>query len=145
MVSDDPQKNHMFTDWYRNLKEGNPIVSIEGQHFSPTYVNDVALAIELASRISLKGIYHVANPEFFTRDELARQFVRALGMKSEFIVRRESEFGFSDRRTLKAYMDGSKFIDITNIRFIPMSKLFLSFKEKLEGMKKEEMVSSRAN
>lgn len=131
IVSDSPWQLHMLTEWLQCIREKRPIVSIEEQHFSPTFVKDVASAIGASCLESLSGIYHVSNSEFFTRDELARQFVRTLNEQAEFVTKPESEFNFADRRTLKAYMDSTRFVKATDMRFTSMREVFESYKQKL--------------
>jgi dTDP-4-dehydrorhamnose reductase len=127
-VGDMPHEDHLFSQWYRLITEGRPICCIEGSVISPTYVEDVARAIVLACQLGLTGVYNVANPEFFHRDELARQFCDALGEKGTEVINKPlKEFNFLDNRALKSHLDSSKFIRETGMRFTPMREVMRNF------------------
>jgi dTDP-4-dehydrorhamnose reductase len=127
IVNDDPADRQFFSQWYRLLQTGQPIVCIEGSLLSPTYVKDVAQAFVLSCQKNLAGIYHVSNSEFFYRDELARQFCYAMGKAPNVISRPLEDFAFPDKRALKCYLDGSKFVHATGLKFTPMSQVFRAF------------------
>lgn len=131
VVGDDPRENHPFTEWHQAMTQGRPIVCIEGQLFAPTHVDDVAKAIVLGCERGLQGVYNVANPEFFTRDELARQFVLAMGQKTEVVCKSQNEFSFADPRGLKSYLDSTKFIKATGMRFTSMRETMQNFIQKI--------------
>jgi dTDP-4-dehydrorhamnose reductase len=127
VVGDDPRENHLFSEWYSALAQNQPLVCIEGQLFSPTLVDDIGRALELTCERGLLGVYNVANPEFFSRDELARQFVLALGKKREVACKPQSFFNFCDPRGLKSYLDSTKFITTTGFRFTSMREVMKNF------------------
>lgn len=131
VVGDDPRGTHLLAYWYRDYLEGKPMRCIAGSLLSPTYVKDVAAALLTAAETGLAGTYHVANPEFFRRDELARHFCRALGVPEKVLAVPVEEFGFPDRRALKTYLDGSRFSAATGLRFTPMREVFASFRRHL--------------
>jgi len=117
VIGDDPGEAHMFTEWYRSVVEGRPVVCIAGQLFSPTLVDDIARAILLASERGLQGVYHVANPECSSREELARQFLQYLGKPATVESRTQESLGFADLRPLKTCLDGTKFRNATGMQF----------------------------
>lgn len=131
VVSDKPDDRQLFAQWHQLAGAGQPIVCIQGSLLSPTYVGDVARALTLVCEQDLSGLYHVCNSEFFYRDELARQFCHAVGWPQKVEQRALEEFRFPDRRALKSYLDGSRFAELTGIRFTPMSKVFHSFRTKI--------------
>lgn len=126
IVGDDAFGNHLFSNWYQCIQNNQQIICID-QLFSPTFVKDIAKAIVLGCELKLTGAYNVANPEFFTRFELAIQFAAALGKKTEIILKAYEEFNFSDHRLVKSYMDGTRFIKATGIRFTSMREVIHSF------------------
>lgn len=130
VVGDDPSENHMFSDWYQCMKENKPIVCMEAQLFSPTWVEDVAQAITLGCKLNLSGIFNLASSEYFTRSELAMQFVANLGGNTEVICKPQSEFGFLEVRPKKSYLDSSRFVKATDMRFTSMREVFRIFKQK---------------
>jgi dTDP-4-dehydrorhamnose reductase len=126
IVADSPFGNHLFSDWYKQIQNNQPIICID-QLFSPTSARDVAKAITKGCQLGLSGAYNVANPEFFTRVELASQFVAAVGEETEIILKRQEEFNFADPRLTKSYLDSTRFISDTGMRFTSMREIFNSF------------------
>ncbi|MBI4676447.1 MAG: sugar nucleotide-binding protein [Elusimicrobia bacterium] len=131
VVGDDPAQEHLLTEWHRWLAAGRPVTCIAGQVFSPTLVKDVARAVTRVVDLDLKGLYHVANPEFFSREELARQFALALGREAAIESKPQSEFAFDDPRPLKTYLDATKFIKAADFRFTSMRETFADFRARL--------------
>jgi dTDP-4-dehydrorhamnose reductase len=127
VVGDTYPENSLFSEWYGLIKENKPIVCIKDNAMSPTYVRDVAKAIVLACEKRLAGLYHIANPEPFTREELARRFAKALNAKAETIVKPIQDFSFLEPRPLKTYLDSTKFIKATGMKFTPMQAVFEAF------------------
>jgi dTDP-4-dehydrorhamnose reductase len=130
VVGDDPSEQHLFTEWFRAASAARPIECFEGQIFAPTFVGDVAASIVTACELGLSGIYHVANPEFFARDELARQFFRGIGISAQIVRRPENTFRLPEGRALKSYLDSTRFVRRTGFRFSTVSEIIRSFKAK---------------
>jgi dTDP-4-dehydrorhamnose reductase len=132
IVGNDPKEAHPFSEWYQNLESGRPIVCIEGQIFSPTFVRDVAWGIVTSCEKSLFGLYHLASPQFFPREELARQFARSLGKEVEIICKPQADFNFADQRPEKTYLDSTKFARETGMQFTSMREVFHAFAKNLK-------------
>jgi len=132
IVGDRHYENHLFAQWYDSIKQNKAILCIKNQILSPTYVNDIARAIEISSALKLSGTFHVANSEYFTREELANHFLKAINNKTKIISLPLNEFNFADLRPLKTYLDSSKFIENTNFSFTSMRKVYLSFINKVK-------------
>ena len=132
LVGDNLAESHLFSEWYRLIQERQQIACIERQILSPTYVNDVAEGIILACKQGLEGVYHLANPEFFPREELAQQFVWALGRQAEVVCKPEREFKLLERRAAKTYLDSTKFVKTTGMRFTSMREVFNIISQNLE-------------
>lgn len=126
IVSDEITGKHLFCEWYQRIHENQPIICCE-QLFSPTYVKDIAESIVKGCQGMLAGAYNVANPEFFTRVELAKQFVAAVGKKTDIILKHHNEFNFADVRIKNSYLDSTKFRKETGMRFTSMGEVFNSF------------------
>lgn len=137
IVGDDPLENHLLSECYRIVKKKQPIICIEGQLFSPTFVNDVAKAIVLSCQFKLSGVYNLANPEFFSRDELVRQFIVALGENAEIICKSQNDLNFLDMRPPKSYLDSTRFIKKTGMRFTSMREVFKNFIDKTNSVKND--------
>lgn len=131
VVGDDPADEHLFTEWYRWLRRGEPIVCMANNLIAPTHVDDVARAIQLCCERELSGTYNVANPEFFYRDELARQFLRILGCSGRVVCKSQEELNFADLRPEHTYLDSTRFQRATGIRFTSMRETIEAFKAKL--------------
>ena len=130
LVGDEPSERHLFAEWWRWMNEGHPITCIQDQVFAPTFVTDIAKAIVLGCGRGLSGVYHVANPEFFTRAELASQFVLAARGETSIVCRSQAALNFLDRRPLRSYLDSTKFVTATGMRFTSMREVFTAFLSK---------------
>jgi dTDP-4-dehydrorhamnose reductase len=135
IVGDDPATSHLFSEWDRCLEEGRPITCIADQILSPTLVSDVAKAVIFGNENELSGVYNVANPEFFSREELARQFAFASGNEAAIISKPLEEFPFDDPRPLKSYLDSTKFIHATGTTFTSMREAFHNYLEKKAALR----------
>lgn len=131
VVGDNPNEHHLFSDWYKLIEKNQVIFCIKNQVFSPTFVEDVAYGTVLSCKRGLSGIYNMANLDFFSREELARQFALVLGEKANIISKLQSEFSFSDERPERTYLDSSKFIKATGIKFTLMREVISSFIQNL--------------
>ncbi len=136
-VSDAPHPQNLLSEWYERLAQDRPIICIQGQLFSVTSIKDVARAIVLGCREGLTGLFHVANSEYFYRDELARQFCYAAGKMPNVICKPLSEFNFVDNRALKSYLDGAKFTKATGFRFDSMRQVMQEF---LRNVQRDEAI-----
>ena len=132
IVGDNPCDHQLLAHWHNCLRQRQPIICLEGSLLSPTSVTDIARGIVLASEMGLAGVYHLANSEFFYRDELARQFCLALGTTPNVISQPLAEFKFADNRALKSYLDGSRFARETGLRFTSMREVFQAFARRLQ-------------
>lgn len=128
IVGDDPAEETFFTQWFRLLQAGQPIVCIANSILSPTFVEDVAEAIRLGAIHRLAGVHHVANPEQFLRADLARLFCRALGTPDHPVIEKPlAEFRFTDARALKSSLNGSRFARLTGLRHTAMNEAMRRF------------------
>ena len=134
IVGEDPYENHLFSEWYKQIESEQPIICIAEQVFSPTFVKDVAKAVVLSCEKRISGLYNMANPVFFPRQELAKQFVLALGKNVAdvaIVCKSQEELNLADRRTEKSYLNSTKFLKATGMQFTSMSEVFMSFISKL--------------
>ncbi len=131
IVGDSPKDAHLFAVWLERVRRHDPIICIAGQIFSPTFVEDVAQGIVTALERKLEGLFHLANPEFFLRDELARQFVCAVGADADIVVKPLEEFTFPEKRALKTYLDGTRFAKATGMRFTSMREVLDKLRQNL--------------
>lgn len=127
IVGDAMMPGHLFAEWFAAIETGKPITCIANQILSPTYVRDVAMGVLNGCESGLLGIYNFANPEFFSRDELARQFATALGLPADVRSRPQETFGFTELRPLRSYLDASQFAAATGMRYTPMRRVFHTY------------------
>lgn len=131
VLGDLPYYNHLLAEMFRLIQAGKTVECFQGCILSPTYVKDVSKAVLLCSQKKLSGLFHISNSEFFTREELARQFGMALGFETKIISKPMEEFQLLDKRPMKSYFDGSKFVKATGMRFTSMHSVFDEFKKKM--------------
>ncbi|MBM7866697.1 sugar nucleotide-binding protein [Heliobacterium gestii] len=130
IVGDDPAEGHILSRWHQSRVATGQITCIEGQILSPTYVGDVAEGVIRSIEGNLSGLYHLANSEFFTGEELARQFLFGLGESAKVIPKTPGEIGLLDRRPQKTYLNGSRFRQATAMSFTSMSEVFRRFRQR---------------
>ena len=114
---------HLFTEWYEAAKNGQKIRCIKGQNFSPTSVEDVALAVKLSLLNKLTGIYHCVNPELWTRLDLAAYFVKKLELNVAVESVSLEELGLSEKRPLYSNLNSSKLMNKLAFSFTPLSEI----------------------
>jgi dTDP-4-dehydrorhamnose reductase len=119
---------HLFSHWHRALQNGRRIRCIATQKFSPTDVQDVAKGIVLSIENNLKGLYNLANPQPYARDELAQSFVKASGYDDHVVASiDQKDFGFLEKRPLKTWLDSSAFQKMTGMVFFSMDQIIEAF------------------
>ncbi|HXR08562.1 MAG TPA: sugar nucleotide-binding protein [Candidatus Acidoferrum sp.] len=131
IIGDNPAENHFLAQCYKSICANQPILAIEGAMLSPTWVMDVARGFVRSCEMGLDGLYHLSNSECFYRDELARQFCHALGKTPNVITKPLAEFHFAEKRPLKSYLDGSRFVKKTGLHFTPVREVFHQFIRRL--------------
>ncbi|MFZ5988633.1 MAG: SDR family oxidoreductase [Bacillota bacterium] len=135
VVSDKPNEKHLFSDWYQKAADTGYIECIKGQIFSPTYVKDVAQGILCSIEKDLGGLYHLTNSEYFLRGELARQFLRITNIHGEVVEKPLEDFNFIQKRSMRTYLDGAKFVRDTGFGFLSMKEVIRKFGDNLrKGM-----------
>jgi dTDP-4-dehydrorhamnose reductase len=149
VVGDQPDEPHLLSEWYQCIQSGKPIRHFDGQVLSPTYVRDIVKGILLSLQKGLNGLYNMANGEFFSREELARQFMFALGKQVENLTLPEETFGFSEARAKKTYLDSTKFNKTVGMRFASMREVFQLFMDNtgksVSEVVKESVTEGRFN
>lgn len=128
VVDDDVAARNMFSEWYQLIRESKPILCIEDQLFAPTSVKDVAKAIILSCQKGLSGCYNLANTEFFLRVELLKQFMLAMGESTQVVCKPADQLlNLLEPRGPKSYLDSSKFVQATDIKFTSMRTVINNF------------------
>ncbi len=131
-VGDRPTEKHLFSEWYGWWHKRQPLRCIADQRFAPTLVDDAALGLLLACEQQLVGTYHIANPESFTRAELADLFLRHFGDPVPIICKTQAELGFLDLRPPCSVLDSSKLCAATEMKFTAMRETIERFRAAVE-------------
>lgn len=132
IVGDQPQEHHLFSEWHKWIESGKPLTCIRGQRMSPTFVDDVTRAVEESCRLRLTGVRNVANPESFSREDLARAFLSALNRKGSVELKSQEEIGLVGQRPMKSFLNPAAFIKDTGLTFTPMKTVLESFSKKIQ-------------
>lgn len=135
-VGDDPGERHLFSEWWDTAGAGRAVACIAGQVFTPTLVDDAARGIVTACELGLRGVYHLATPGAFTRDDLARQFFRVMGVPAVVVARPQADFGFADPRPQNSTLDSSRFAAATGLRFTPMATVMERFRLRVRSARR---------
>ena len=101
-------KNFTYQVW-RNLSQGKQMICPSDQVSNPTYGPDLAkVTVELALG-GHRGIWNVAGPDLWARDELGRQIARHFGFDPGLIVgKTTAELGQPAARPLQGGLDAAK-------------------------------------
>lgn len=133
VVGTNLDNNHLFSEWYYLAKKGQRIRCIKGQNFSPTSVEDIALAINLALKNKLSGIFNCVNPEIWRRSDLAKYFLNSFGLDTTVTQETLEELGLSEIRPLHSNLNSKKLETAIGIRFTPVSTIFSNMKKTLNN------------
>jgi len=127
-VSDSLEGRNLFNQWNNWCVTKKEILCIKDNFFAPTFVGDIYTAAVLAFSRKASGLYNCVNGEHFSREELARQFVRHIfpGIEIKITVKPVEEFGFSDKHALRTYLDNTKIVNDLKMRFTSMKTVFRS-------------------
>jgi dTDP-4-dehydrorhamnose reductase len=141
-IGDDPAERHLFTEWWDTAGAGRPVACIAEQVFTPTLVDDAARGIVDACELGMRGVYHLAAPEVFARDQLARQFFRVMGEPAVVVARPQAEFGLADPRPQDSTLDASRFVAATGLEFTPMAVVMERFRARLRATRRPAVAAA---
>lgn len=127
IIGDQPNENHLFTEWYKCVKAGKTIACIANNFFSPTAVDDVAKGILEALNSKLYGIYHLANPVGISRDALARQFVKMLRHDHAVESHPMTYFSFKEPRPLRTNLNSNRLTQAIGLTYSSPQTLLDNF------------------
>ncbi|MBF0207306.1 MAG: sugar nucleotide-binding protein [Oligoflexia bacterium] len=123
ILGDNQDYLHPFSEWYKQITKKETIYCIKDQIFSPTFVGDVYKGIIALINKRCTGVYHLANSEIFSRERLISLFIEKIGMKTEIVEKELKDFYFIDNRTLKSYLNSTKFQNEVGLNFTKMSDI----------------------
>lgn len=112
-----PADGTILTSWLEQIRDGDEIRCARDQVFSPIHVDDVVAVAKAVVRLDLSGIYHVCNPEAWSRLEMLRALLRSAGAEANVIECSIRDFDLLDDRPLDLSMDPAKVLAATGLLF----------------------------
>ena len=126
----EPNDNTLLTSWANQLKNNEEIYCAQDQRFSPTYIKDLANAINISIEKNLRGLYNIASQESFSRFGLANMVKEKLNIKTGKIIPCSiRDFNFLDSRPLNTCLNVNKFIQETRFKFSKVEDCINKLKE----------------
>lgn len=127
-VSSSTERGNLFADLYRQYQSGEEIRCIDGLRFQPTFVEDTAACILQGVRMGLKGLFHVAAPAAFSRQDLAQSFFEAGGVRDAVVrVQPVESFRFLEPKALDTTMKTEKFQQVADYEFCDVRIVMKAF------------------
>ena len=117
VFSADPEDATILSEWFRQLRNGETIHAAADQVFSPIEVRDVVAAVEAVIRLRLRGTFHVATPEAWSRLAMLRLLMECSGMEGRVIPCRLEDLRFLDHRPRDLSLDPGKLLRATGVTF----------------------------
>ncbi len=117
VFSVDPEEETILSGWCRQLRDGETIDAATDQVFSPIEVRDVVAAVEAVIRRNLRGVFHLATPEAWSRLGMLRLLMERLGMEGRVIPCRLEDLRFLDHRPRDLSLDPAKLLGATGLTF----------------------------
>lgn len=112
----------------QELKAGKILRCAVDQVFSPTYLPDVGSALRLAIESGLRGTFHVAPDERFSRFRIAEMLCERLGRDPAQVQPCHlSDLSFGDKRPQDTSLDGTAFRHATGIVFSSLAAISRQF------------------
>lgn len=117
VFSADPEEETILSGWFRQLRNGETIHAAADQVFSPIEVRDVVAAVEAVIRLRLRGIFHVATPEAWSRLAMLQLLMACAGMEGRVIPCRLEDLRFLDHRPRDLSLSPAKLLGATGLAF----------------------------
>lgn len=109
-------KNVFFESVLRNLKQNRPVNAATDQIISPTFVEDVPMAIKALVENNQRGIFHQASKEKLSRYEFVEKIADVFGLSREGIKPTSLDyFKFIAKRPKKTSLNIDKISKIVKI------------------------------
>jgi dTDP-4-dehydrorhamnose reductase len=125
-------KNFTYQVW-RNLSQGKPIICPSDQVSNPTYGPDLAQASIDLALAGESGVWNVAGPDLWARDELGRQIAIAFDLNPDFIQgKTTAELAQPAARPLQGGLDTTKLQRKFNKPIRPLHEWLADFQMKLK-------------
>lgn len=124
MIGDTDSPRDSFCEWKKKAIAREDIYCIRDDYFTPVDVEDVANCMEIACHKKLSGIYNLCGNATYSRTDLCKSFLRALGLQANVYEKDIEEFGFYARRPLNTGMRNQKAVAALGYRFKDMEEVY---------------------
>lgn len=123
---------NFFMQVSRNLKNQTETKADAESLVTPTYVEDISLAIKKLIDKKQNGIFHIVGPESMTRFEWARRI--ATFLKGDLnLIQPATSANSVVKRPKKLILENTKVISTIDIQFTKLEQGFLDISRRLEG------------
>lgn len=116
------------------LENGKDIVAPSDQVFVPTFVDDIAVAIDALLKIQAHGVYHVVGSDAISPHQVAIEIADLYGFDPSLINKTTFEEYFFNKAPIPQYAS------LSNKKLLALGVKMKSFKEGLSAMKTQERV-----
>ncbi len=102
-----------------NLIANKPIKIVDDQFTSPTFLNEIPVAIETLYLLKKTGIYNLGSSECISRNEFSKLVATVFNLNKELILSaKTSDIGFVARRPMNSCMSSEKIKSLININSV---------------------------
>ncbi len=107
-------KKHFVQAIYNRLSQNLPIKGITDETFTPTWLDDLAQAMDILITQNARGIYHVGGSEALTPYSIAQQIAEAFSLDKRLIgtTTREEYFAGKAFRPFNTSLSSSKILNL---------------------------------
>lgn len=104
------ERNDFARAIYSRLNQGQPVAAIEDHFFNPTFIDDVALGLDILLKAKSAGIYHLAGAQCLSPYDAAFLIADTFSLDKSLISKTTREEFFKDRapRPFKLAMKNAK-------------------------------------
>lgn len=92
-----PKKNDFVHGILERLKNQQPVAAVCDQYITPTFIDDIAAAIDVLIKEGREGIYHIVGSESLTPYEAALRIANIFGYNESLVKKTTRQEFFSGR------------------------------------------------
>ena len=123
LYSTDMRDTSPISQIIKCLVDGKRVKCADYQMIYPTYVEDIARAIDLLIQKSLLGIYRVVGSDRFTRYSLGQLIATTIGKRAWLKRCSISDFFFAESQLVDTSLKTSKFASAVNMSFPRLGRI----------------------
>lgn len=125
------KRNDFFRAMLSRLKKGEQVNAVTDHIFTPTFVDDIALALDLLIEDNSTGILHLVGSQSLTPYEAAIKIAKAFGLE-ESLVQKTSREEFFKNKAPRPYN-----LSLSNNKIAKLGIAMKSFEEGLLEIKRQ--------